>query len=97
MNMNTLKLQELQQQRQTLLTTINSLQSQKEQENSALQSLQSSKLTVIIYKLYEIDLGRISIITACYNHTMHFYSNTSYRKARANKEIRASKQKQEIS
>lgn len=97
MNMNTLKLQELQQQRQTLLTTINSLQSQKEQENSALQSLQSSKLTVIIYKLYEIDLGRISIITACYNHTTHFYSNTSYRKARANKEIRASKQKQEIS
>lgn len=97
MNMNTLKLQELQQQRQTLLTTINSLQSQKEQEDSALQSLQSSKLTVIIYKLYEIDLGRISIITACYNHTTHFYSNTSYRKARANKEIRASKQKQEIS
>ena len=95
--MNTLKLQELQQQRQTLLTTINSLQSQKEQEDSALQSLQSSKLTVIIYKLYEIDLGRISIITACYNHTTHFYSNTSYRKARANKEIRASKQKQEIS
>lgn len=97
MNMNNLKLQELQQQRQTILTTINSLQSQKEQEDSTLQSLQSSKLTVFIKKLYEIDLGRISILTACYNHSTHLHSSTSYRKARANKEIRASKQEQEIS
>lgn len=44
--MNSLSLQDLQKQRQTLLTTINSLQSQKEQEDSTLQSLQASKLTV---------------------------------------------------